>query len=136
MSSNKTADVQSMKLPPVVDRIARHKDDSTDYKVPVCVLVVGMAGSGKTTLMARLQQATMMLEGEEGHDDSAKEQEESTAENQAQATVDNQEEEETIPTETSGVQLPAYCINLDPATLHLPYNVSIDIRDTVDYKVR
>mmetsp|Transcript_4357 Transcript_4357/g.9791 ORF Transcript_4357/g.9791 Transcript_4357/m.9791 type:complete len:353 (+) Transcript_4357:87-1145(+) len=30
--------------------------------------------------------------------------------------------------------LPAYCINLDPATLDVPYNPSIDIRDTVDYK--
>jgi GPN-loop GTPase len=28
----------------------------------------------------------------------------------------------------------AYCVNLDPATIHVPYDVSIDIRDTVNYK--
>jgi hypothetical protein len=30
--------------------------------------------------------------------------------------------------------MPAYCINLDPACLDVPYSPSIDIRDTVDYK--
>jgi len=29
-----------------------------------------------------------------------------------------------------------YCVNLDPATKHVPFGASIDIRDTVDYKVR
>jgi hypothetical protein len=28
-----------------------------------------------------------------------------------------------------------YCLNLDPATLLVPFGASIDIRDTVDYKV-
>jgi Conserved hypothetical ATP binding protein len=29
-----------------------------------------------------------------------------------------------------------YCLNLDPATLLVPFGASIDIRDTIDYKVR
>jgi GTPase SAR1 family protein len=29
---------------------------------------------------------------------------------------------------------PYYCVNLDPATISMPYDVSIDIRDTVNYK--
>lgn len=29
-----------------------------------------------------------------------------------------------------------YFINLDPATIAVPFNANIDIRDTVDYKVR
>lgn len=29
---------------------------------------------------------------------------------------------------------PWYCVNLDPATLDVPYDLNIDIRDTVDYK--
>ena len=37
---------------------------------------------------------------------------------------------------TKKPDMPAYCVNLDPATLNVPYNPSIDIRDTVDYKVR
>ena len=28
-----------------------------------------------------------------------------------------------------------YCLNLDPATLLVPFGASIDIRDTIDYKV-
>ena len=36
--------------------------------------------------------------------------------------------QESLPDETD------YCVNLDPATLNVPYDVSIDIRDTVDYK--
>jgi GTPase SAR1 family protein len=60
-------------------------------KTPTCVLVVGMAGSGKTTLMAQLQRS--LHEKKNG-----------------------------------------YCLNLDPATLMVPYGASIDIRDTVNYK--
>jgi GPN-loop GTPase len=44
-----------------------------------------------------------------------------------------------IPTNPTAItstttKIPAYCINLDPATLDVPYSPSIDIRDTVDYK--
>ena len=33
-------------------------------------------------------------------------------------------------------QQPGYIINLDPAVMHIPYAANIDIRDTVNYKVR
>lgn len=67
--------------PPVVERLENGET------LPTCVLIVGMAGSGKTTLMHRL----------------------------------NQEDR-------------TYCVNLDPAVLDVPYDVDIDIRDTVNYK--
>ncbi|QSL65178.1 hypothetical protein MERGE_002483 [Pneumocystis wakefieldiae] len=57
-----------------------------------CILVVGMAGSGKTTFLQRLN-----------------------------AHLRSQEE---VP----------YLVNLDPAVLSVPYNVNIDICDTIDYK--
>ncbi|KTW28901.1 hypothetical protein T552_01529 [Pneumocystis carinii B80] len=57
-----------------------------------CILVVGMAGSGKTTFLQRLN-----------------------------AHLRSQEK---IP----------YIINLDPAVLSVPYNVNIDICDTINYK--
>ena len=69
-------------------------------KTPTCVIVVGMAGSGKTTLMTQLQRS---LETGDGTGESA--------------------------TLKKG-----YYLNLDPATLAVPFGASIDIRDTVDYK--
>ncbi|RNE99042.1 XPA-interacting protein [Trypanosoma rangeli] len=59
---------------------------------PLVVLVVGMAGTGKTTLVHRMQHYAM---------------------------EENKQ---------------AYFINLDPAVAEVPYNVNIDIRDTVNYK--
>lgn len=78
---------------------------------PVCVLVVGMAGSGKTTLMTSLQRSlSLPVEStdDEGEDDKGEKSSEPVG----------------------------YCLNLDPATKLVPFGASIDIRDTVDYKVR
>ena len=113
-----TGPPDSMKLPPVVDRIAQQTDEDP---VPICVLIVGMAGSGKTTLMSQLQQST--LPTEDGDADQ----------------VETATQEDIKPAASSSKKckadaLPAYCINLDPATLDVPYGASIDIRDTVDYK--
>ena len=109
----------SRKLPPVVERIERQTPESPS---PICVLVVGMAGSGKTTLMAQLQQSTIAVE-EEGEEQGGEEEEQAC-------------DEKTAATSHDTSKMPAYCINLDPATLDVPYSPSIDIRDTVDYKVR
>lgn len=87
------AAADALKLPPVVERL------KTNEKNPICIIVVGMAGSGKTSLVNRIQESL-----EENAEDEA-------ASSQA-----------------------AYCVNLDPATLSLPYEASIDIRDTINYK--
>lgn len=65
---------------------------SSPAKQPVVILVVGMAGTGKTTLVHRLQHYAT----------------------------------------ESGIR--SYYINLDPAVMHVPYQVNIDIRDTVNYQ--
>jgi GTPase SAR1 family protein len=116
--------------PPVVGRIERGES------MPVCVIMVGMvssyssyllclfdellidsccvykkAGSGKTTLLTQLQRS---LDGQE---------EEVKAEKAPEQQAENEK-----PAEES-----CYCVNLDPATISMPYDVSIDIRDTVDY---
>ena len=98
---------EGMKLPPVVERMAKQTKENP---TPICVLVVGMAGSGKTTLMSQLQESTISESVQDASSTS---------------------EEDTKP---SSPAMPAYCINLDPATLEVPYNASIDIRDTVKYK--
>jgi len=81
------------KVPPVVERLEKGE------KMPVCAIFVGMAGSGKTSLLTALQTSL----------------EEKKASSSSPAAS-------------------AYCVNLDPATLNMPYDVSIDIRDTVNYK--
>lgn len=42
---------------------------------------------------------------------------------------------ETKEIEEEKVLKVGYCLNLDPATLLVPFGASIDIRDTIDYKV-
>jgi GTPase SAR1 family protein len=129
---NNTGAPTGMKLPPVVERIAKQTED---HKAPICVLVVGMAGSGKTTLLSALQQSTVKSVGEE------EEQEQETTTTTQSSSNENDGEEDQKPAAQSSASssstkdMPAYCINLDPATLNVPYNPSIDIRDTVDYKV-
>jgi len=67
-------------------------DDCMETRDPVACIVIGMAGSGKTTLMQALDSFSF----------------------------------------SSGNK--SYLINLDPAVLEVPFNASIDIRDTVNYK--
>jgi GPN-loop GTPase len=76
------------------------------------VLIVGMAGSGKTTLLHRLQQPTTRT----------------TSGNSVNDKV-TKNYHPIIPTADD-----LYCVNLDPAVLDVPYEVDIDIRDTVNYK--
>lgn len=117
----------TMKLPPVVARIEEQTDENP---APITVLVVGMAGSGKTTLIEALQQSTI------ADDDNKEDEEEKIAAKGAAAAVEDAKPAAAA-TETSTrkkPKLPAYCINLDPACLDVPYSPSIDIRDTVDYK--
>mmetsp|Transcript_25998 Transcript_25998/g.39357 ORF Transcript_25998/g.39357 Transcript_25998/m.39357 type:complete len:350 (+) Transcript_25998:90-1139(+) len=92
---------------PVIERL------ENGLKTPTCVLVVGMAGSGKTTLMTQLQQS---LE---------------TAEYDSSEDFNKERESED---EADAGRRRGYCLNLDPATLSVPFGASIDIRDTVDYK--
>ena len=113
---------------PILERsqYARATSQKLSSLSPICILVVGMAGSGKTTLMSALQRSVALLgsnnekevgggtnetmEKEEGHDQN------------------NENDDDTA-------QPVGYCLNLDPATKLVPFGASIDIRDTIDYKV-
>jgi GTPase SAR1 family protein len=116
-------------LPPVVKRL------QNGQKTPICVIMVGMAGSGKTTLMTQLERSLedAAFEKESKKKELIAESEkppatEHTSDAKGEASEQEESNEETESTS------PCYCVNLDPATLLVPYNVSIDIRDTVDYK--
>lgn len=84
---------------------------------PVC-LVLGMAGSGKTTLVDAL---SAWLEDE---DDIAA----------ASASSSTDPEPEPKASDPSDGPIGAYVVNLDPAVHTLPYEPNIDIRDTIRYK--
>jgi len=101
---------------------------SKKKKSPVCVIVVGMAGSGKTTLMAQLQRCLMEeKETDDTTNETTKNKTETDASNNKTSTI------KPTPTATSGKKI-GYCVNLDPATKLVPFGASIDIRDTVDYR--
>lgn len=78
-----TAEASTSALPPPT---AQNERKATS------ILVIGMAGSGKTTLIQRLN-----------------------------AYLHSQSK-------------PPYILNLDPAVLKTPFEINIDIRDTINYK--
>ena len=91
-------------LPPVVARLEKGQ------KTPICVLVVGMAGSGKSSLMAQMQY----------HANNKKQA--LTKKSEAEERGDDKE------ANNDSVTLPTYCINLDPATHHLVYEAAIGLQ--------
>lgn len=101
---------------PVLERLVLCKEGET--LSPVCVIVVGMAGSGKTTLMAQLQRSLEAVSTSQAQDEDMSSDKKPAAKEQG----------------LSKKQKTGYCVNLDPATLLVPFGASIDIRDTVDYK--
>ena len=103
-------------------------------KSPTCVIFVGMAGSGKTTLMAQLQRS--LADGSE----DALASEEDGADGNGSGETNSGEAATSSPADDDGTfqatrRKPptGYLLNLDPATKVIPYGASIDIRDTVDY---
>lgn len=118
-------------------------------RTPVC-LVLGMAGSGKTTLVDAL---SSWLEDEEGISDALlsltvdeSKLSEATGETNtvSSSNTKGQNAESTFQTsallkgdDTQYKTLEGkgcYVLNLDPAVLELPYEPNIDIRDTINYK--
>ena len=89
-------------------------------KDPVCVIVVGMAGSGKTTLMAQLQRSLRLRARAASGDDDG------DGSGAAEGDSSSPDAEDTS-------SRTGYAINLDPAARYVPFESSIDIRDTVDY---
>jgi len=117
----KQAPTGGVKLP-VLEKIR------TGQKSPTCVIVVGMAGSGKTTFMAQLFRSVGMIPPQ-----TTTNEEESKPSAQSEGiTTTNTSIGSTT---TISDRRVGYFINLDPATKAMPFGASIDIRDTVDYKV-
>ncbi len=92
--------------------------EARPYRAPALV-VVGMAGSGKTTLVDTL---SAWLENEEELDEALPSQPD-VGETEGKGNA-----ADLLPGEG------AYVVNLDPAVLNVPYEPNVDIRDTVKYK--
>jgi GPN-loop GTPase len=110
-------------LPPVMGRIERGET------LPVCIIFVGMAGSGKSSLVTQLQSSL---------DRQAEERETAAVQQVVPTTTkDGTVNDDTVSTTATAATMHvplAYCVNLDPATINVPFDASIDIRDTVNYK--
>ena len=144
-ASTSSDNVRERPLPPVIRRLEQaaaaaaaesgkedsHGNDgkdasssplpSSNMSIPICVIVTGMAGSGKTTLLTQMQRS---LDEKQELLQSSRE---TTRPKERNTSTNDDDDDDDEP-------MTSYCVNLDPATLDTPYDVSIDIRDTVDYK--
>lgn len=96
-------------------------------RTPVC-LVLGMAGSGKTTLVDAI---SSWLEDEQHITHAVRQLNISPSELPPETHAQTQT---SIPADPILTGDGSYVINLDPAVYELPYEPNIDIRDTVKYK--
>ena len=88
---------------------------------PVACLVVGMAGSGKSTLMQRLAMALRSRARR-------------AARTRLAATGAPVAPDEKKRAERAAAAGALYCVNLDPAVAQCPFGPNVDIRDTVKYR--
>ena len=93
-------------------------------KDPVCVIVVGMAGSGKTTLMAQLQRSLRLR---------ARASSAASGDDDGSGAAEGDSSSPDAEDGAAASSRTGYAINLDPAARYVPFESSIDIRDTVDY---
>ena len=103
---------------------------TTPLSRPTACLVVGMAGSGKTTLMQRInhycveQETTNAAAGTSGGGGGASGGGDSLVADGSSGAAPS----------PSRKPQPTYYVNMDPAVRTVPFAAGIDIRDTVDYK--
>jgi len=114
--------------PPVApdDAVTVAPEDSGDFRSsgPVVTLLIGMAGSGKTTLFHRLHYDAT----EKGRRGPAFELDARRVESGSAVLDEGRCARRGTPRRR------CYFINLDPAVLEVPIEPQIDIRDTIDYK--
>lgn len=116
----------------ILQKVKVSKSNKTNLHdlCPICIIVVGMAGSGKTTLVSMLQRGLALPEAPMDKSISPNKKKgsekfelDNCVLNSEHINSNQNEEERKV----------GYCLNLDPATKLVPFGASLDIRDTVDY---
>lgn len=104
--------------PTVSENVGLSPANSERANTPVC-LILGMAGSGKTTLVDAL---SAYIEDDEDL---------SSVMGSLSVTETERDSKPVLPILEKG---DVFVLNLDPAVHQVPYEPNVDIRDTVDYK--
>lgn len=109
------------------------------HKKPVVIITIGMAGSGKTTFVQRINSYLRSTSTPAVKSPPAKEDPTSKNEPSGGSSADASQPGPSTkpgapPSSTSPPEPRApYILNLDPAVTYMPFDANIDIRDTIDY---
>lgn len=105
---------------------------------PVVIITIGMAGSGKTTFVQRINSYLHSVPSPSkkirstDSTSSKTSPKESPSGEVGQAGAQNSAEAVETNDETDSPR-PPYILNLDPAVTYMPFEANIDIRDTINY---
>lgn len=102
-------------------------DSESFLDKPPVILVVGMAGSGKTTLVQRLKSHLHALR------DTFTLPQASLRKGDRKSDSEQSQASKEVIEDVVAKRVP-FVVNLDPAVQSTPYSPNIDIRDSVDYK--
>lgn len=97
-------------------------------RMPTAVFIIGMAGTGKTTLTQRINHYVLGDDQDDENDDDNIDDDDNDKKRTNKSNKSNPK--------LSSSQLPrrSYFINIDPAVIDVPFAANIDIRDTVSHK--
>ncbi|KAG9044803.1 hypothetical protein FS837_007514 [Tulasnella sp. UAMH 9824] len=110
------------------------KSNPADNK-PVVIITIGMAGSGKTTFVQRINSYLHSVPSPSKRIRSIDSTSSTTSPKQSlsgEAGQSNIRDSASTENETDSPK-PPYILNLDPAVTYMPFEANIDIRDTINY---
>ncbi|KAG8935307.1 hypothetical protein FRC01_003058 [Tulasnella sp. 417] len=110
------------------------QDSSQADKKPVVIITIGMAGSGKTTFVQRINSYLHSIPSPSKRIRSIDPTSSTTSPKQSESGEASQSgtQDSTTENETDS-PTPPYILNLDPAVTYMPFEANIDIRDTINY---
>ncbi|KAG8998352.1 hypothetical protein FRB94_006925 [Tulasnella sp. JGI-2019a] len=113
-------------------------DVSREARKPLVLITIGMAGSGKTTFVQRLNSYLRSVPPRPSRPQSSETVPEISESGQPKDPGDSTQQPSASTSSSTSPSLPPeprapYILNLDPAVTHMPFEANIDIRDTIDY---
>lgn len=111
------------------------QNSSPADKKPVVIITIGMAGSGKTTFVQRINSYLHSVPSPSKRIRSIDPTSSTTSPKQSLS----EEVDQSSTRDSAGKEneidspKPPYILNLDPAVTYMPFEANIDIRDTINY---